>query len=313
MGKSMKGILVSGGNGFLGSHLVEKALAEGMEVTVVDDLSTMREINLPNDVLFVKKKIENFKTDDRFDYVVHMAARPSPEDYIQNPIDTLMSNSTGTKVMLDIARRSEATFLYTSSSEIYGDSSVIPTPESYYGNVNSIGPRSCYDEGKRYSESLIMAYHSHFNLDTRIERPFNVYGPRIRADGHYGRVIPRFITHTLRNEDLLIYGDGEQTRSFLYVDDWVDATWKFLTMENLSGHVINVGSNVEITINELSKKIMTITSSKSKTVKVEGRPDDPRRRAAEITKARNILNWKPNTSLDRGLSLTVNWFKGRVK
>jgi UDP-glucuronate decarboxylase len=307
----MAGALVSGGNGFLGSHLVEKLLKECLEITVVDDLSTMEEMNLPKDVRFVKKKIENFKTEEKFDYVIHMAARPSPEDYIQNPIDTLMSNSKGTKVMLDIARLSNAVFLYTSSSEVYGEASTIPTPESYFGYVNSIGPRSCYDEGKRYSESLIMAYYRQFNLDVRIERPFNVYGPRIRADGFYGRVIPRFVTSALNDKDLIIYGDGQQTRSFLYVNDWVDATWTFLTERNLSGQFINVGSRDEITINDLAEKIVNITSSQSKIVRVEGRQDDPRRRAADITKAGELLKWKSMTSLDEGLRQTISWFKGR--
>ncbi|MEM3592613.1 MAG: NAD-dependent epimerase/dehydratase family protein, partial [Candidatus Micrarchaeia archaeon] len=219
----MKKIIISGGNGFLGSFLVEKALKENMDVTVVDDMSTSKEINVSKDVTFIKKKIEFFDTEEDFDFIVHLAARPSPEDYIKHPIDTILSNSIGTKNMLELAKRSNGIFMYTSSSEVYGEASIIPTPETYYGYVNPNGIRSCYDESKRFSEALIMAYYREFGVDTRIQRPFNVFGPRMREDGEYGRVIPRFITQALNNENLTIFGNGKQTRSFLYIDDWVEA------------------------------------------------------------------------------------------
>ena len=309
----MARILISGGNGFLGSFLVEKALKMNMDVTVIDDLSTMSEINIPEEAKLINAKVEDYKTNEKYDYVVHLAARPSPEDYINHPLDTIMSNSVGTKNMLEIAKNSNGVFMYTSSSEVYGDASIIPTPESYYGYVNPNGIRSCYDESKRYSEALIMAYHRQYNLDTRIQRPFNVYGPRIRPDGEYGRVIPRFINWSLKNEDIKIFGDGEQTRSFLYIDDWVEGTWRFLTGNNLGGEVINIGSNSEITINGFAERINRLTGSESKIVYVKERPDDPKRRSADLTKAKALLGWMPETELDDGLNTTIEWFRGRLQ
>ena len=305
----MKKCLVSGGNGFLGSHLIEKCSENGLEVTVVDNFSTMKSSNLPENVNIINKNVEDFYTEGNFDYVVHLAARPSPEDYIAHPVDTLMSNSLGTLSMLEIARKSKGVFMYTSSSETYGNASIIPTPETYWGNVNFTGIRSCYDEGKRYSEALIMAYMRQFGLDTRIQRPFNVYGPGIRPDGQYGRVVPRFILQALKDEDITVHGKGDQTRSFLYVDDWVEATWKFLTKSGLKGEILNIGSNKEITILELAKIIIEITGSSSKIVHLDSREDDPFRRSADISKARNILDWTPNTDLEIGLINTVKWVR----
>ncbi len=307
----MERILVSGGNGFLGSCLVHRAIGEGCEVTVVDDLSTSQGMNIPSSVKFVNEKVEYFKTNEKFDYVVHLAARPSPEDYVLHPIDTLLSNSLGTRNMLEIALNSRCVFMYTSSSEVYGEASVIPTPEDYYGYVNPNGKRSCYDEGKRFSEALIMAYQREYHIDTRIQRPFNIYGPGIRADGGYGRVIPRFIVSALRGEDIVIYGDGKQTRSFLYVDDWLEITWKLLTLPNLGGQVINIGSSVEIGIYKLAEVIKSMTDSESRIVFRKAREDDPRRRAADIKKAERIFNWKPVITLEEGLGRTIQWFRGR--
>lgn len=309
----MNRILISGGNGFLGSFLTEKALKYNFEITVVDDFSTMKEINIPDNIDLLKKNVETFSTEEKFDYVIHLAARPSPEDYINHPINTILSNSQGTKNMLDIAKKSNAVFMYTSSSEVYGNASIIPTPETYYGYVNPNGIRSCYDESKRYSEALIMAYYRQYHVDVRIQRPFNVYGPRIRPDGEYGRVIPRFINWALKNENIIIFGDGEQTRSFLYIDDWVDATWKFLTAKNLSGQVINIGSDKEITINNFANKIKEIINSDSKLMNVAERPDDPKRRSADLTKAKKLLNWRPKTELHEGLEKTIVYFKERLQ
>ena len=257
-------MIVSGGNGFLGSRLVTRALTDGMEVTVVDDMSTSKEINVPGSVKFIKERIEDFRTDEKFDFIVHLAARPSPEDYVEHPIDTILSNSAGTRNMLDIALNSKRVFMYTSSSEVYGEASVIPTPENYYGYVNPNGIRSCYDEGKRFSEALTMGYHREHRLDTRIQRPFNVYGPGIREDGEYGRVIPRFIVRALKDEDIAVHGDGKQTRSFLYVDDWLDLTWKFLTLPGMDGEVINIGCAEEVTVYELAEMIKRMTGSRSR-------------------------------------------------
>jgi len=303
-----KRVLISGGNGFLGSHLTERFVKENFFVTVVDDLSTSKGKNLPDNIEFVKEKIENYDDSRKYDFVIHLAARPSPEDYISHPVDTILSNSLGTLRMLEIARKGDSIFMYTSSSEIYGEASIIPIPENYYGYVNPNGIRSCYDEGKRFSEALIMAYHREYGLDVRIQRPFNVYGPRIREDGQYGRVIPRFISQALKNEPLTVHGDGKQTRSFLYIEDWIDATWKFLN-GNYKGEIINIGSNRETTIIDLAMKIIYLTNSKSNIIFLPRREDDPQRRAADLTKVKSLLNWEPRTSLDEGLNNTINWFR----
>jgi UDP-glucuronate decarboxylase len=303
--------LISGGNGFLGSNVVRRALLQGFEVTVIDDMSTMQTNNLSKDVTLIKRKIEEFKSNEKFDFVLHFAARPSPEDYIKHPVETILSNSVGTINMLNITRQSDAVFLYTSSSEVYGNASVLPTPETYFGYVNPNGIRSCYDEGKRYSEALIMAYYREYNIDVRIERPFNVYGPGIRPDGLYGRVIPRFILSALKGDDITIFGDGSQTRSFLFIDDWLDATWKLLNTQGLSGEIFNVGSVSEITINSLAKTIIDLTGSHSRIVHLEPREDDPFRRSADITKIKKRLRWEPRISLNEGLEKTIQWIRGK--
>lgn len=305
----MERMLISGGNGFLGSFLTEKALENGLQVTVVDDFSTSKDLNVPKEVDLVRKRIEDYRTDQNFDFVVHLAARPSPEDYTTNPVHTISSNSFGTKVMLDIAKSSNGTFMYTSSSEVYGEASIIPTPETYYGNVNPNGIRSCYDEGKRFSEALSMAYHREFSLDVRIQRPFNVYGPRIREDGFYGRVIPRFIAQALENSPITIHGDGSQTRSFLYVKDWLEATWKYLTAPQPKERILNIGSGEQITILKLARIIVELTESHSTMKYLQGREDDPTRRAADNSLTKKILNWAPSFHLEDGLKETIEWLK----
>jgi len=307
----MRKALISGGNGFLGSYLVERFIAEKFEVTVVDDLSTSKGRNIPKDARLINKKIENYASSEKYDYVIHLAARPSPEDYMNHPVDTILSNSIGTLNMLEIARKNDSIFMYTSSSEVYGEAEVVPTPESYYGYVNPIGIRSCYDEGKRFSEALIMAYCREYGLDVRIQRPFNVYGPGIREDGQYGRVIPRFIIQALKNEPLTIHGDGQQTRSFLYILDWLIGTWEFLT-GNYKGEIINIGSDKETTIIDLAGKIISLTNSRSSMVFLQRRDDDPSRRAADIEKAKNLLKWEPKVNLDEGLRQTIEWFRVRT-
>ena len=309
----MERMLISGGNGFLGSHLVDKAISEGFNVTVIDDFSTYEKINLPNNIKIIRERVENATIKSEYEYVIHLAARPSPEDYITNPVETLMSNSVGTMKLLELSKLDNSRFLYTSSSEVYGNAEVLPTPESYYGNVSSCGIRSCYDEGKRYSEALTMAYHRKFNLDTRIQRPFNVYGPRIRPDGIYGRVIPRFIMQALRNEDITIHGDGNQTRSFLYIDDWIDATWKMITQDDINGEIFNVGSTKEFSILEIAQLIKKLCKSSSNISFIERREDDPQRRSADITKAKHILKWEPQKSLEFGLFKTIEWMRSTIE
>ena len=309
----MDKMLISGGNGFLGSHLAERAIKEGIEVTVLDDFSTSNRVNVPTEAAIIRGGVEDTIVESNFEYIVHLAARPSPEDYIINPVETLMSNSIGTMKLLELAKRGNSRFVYTSSSEVYGNAAIIPTPETYYGYVSSWGIRSCYDEGKRYSEALTMAYHRKFGLDIRIQRPFNVYGPRIRPDGLYGRVIPRFIQQALNGDEITIHGNGKQTRSFLYVDDWVDATWRMITMNGLDGGILNIGSPDEITIIDLAHLIIEKTRSSSNIVHMEERTDDPKRRSADITKAEKILGWKPKTDLPAGLSKTIEWIGGENK
>ena len=308
----MDKFLISGGNGFLGSYLSEKAISEGFDVTIIDDFSTSNKVNVPPEVQIIRKRVEDFDPDGNYRYVIHLAARPSPEDYIDNPVETLLSNSLGTLKLLELSKRRGSRFLYTSSSEVYGNAEILPTPESYYGYVSSWGVRSCYDEGKRYSEALTMAYQRKFGLDTRIQRPFNVYGPRIRPDGLYGRVIPRFIGQALENEDITVHGDGSQTRSFLYVSDWLEATWKMIMRDDISGEIFNIGSAKEVPVQTLAESIVAITKSRSRIIHVQGRVDDPLRRSADITKAKKALGWEPKVDLKTGLRKTTEWMKGEI-
>jgi UDP-glucuronate decarboxylase len=301
--------LIFGGAGFLGSHLVESL--EG-DITVVDDLSTAKYIELPPNVKLIKDKVETFKTTEKFDFVIHLAGRPSPEDYMQHPVETALSNSLGTYNALEIARKSDAVFFYASSSEVYGSAEIIPTPEDYWGKVNPIGPRSAYDESKRFSEALAMAYFREYGLDVRIQRPFNVYGPRLRESGSHGRVVSRFIYQALKGEDITIIGDGSQTRAFLYIGDWVEATKKMLFTPGLKGEVFNVGTDKETKIIDLAKMIIRLTNSNSKIRFLPPRPDDPPRRTPDITKARKILRWEPKVDLEEGLKRTIEWFKARI-
>lgn len=307
----MPSMLISGGKGFLGSHLVRRVLKAGYEITVVDDLSTNNSNVAEGNYTFIKQHIEDFETKEDFDYYVHLAARPSPDDYVLHPLEAMFSNSVGTIKMLEYARKSGSILFYTSSSETYGDAAVIPTPESYWGNVNFVGIRSCYDESKRFSESLCMAYLREHDVDVRIQRPFNTYGPGIRMDGTYGRVIPRFILQALRGENITIHGDGQQTRSFLYVDDWTEATWKMLTME-VKGEVFNIGSPNQISIIDLAHKIKNLTESESDIIFEEAREDDPRKREPDISKAREMLKWQPRVSLEDGLKKTIDFIRSAV-
>lgn len=309
----MPRLLLAGGNGFLGTYLANKAVENGFQVTVIDDLSTSRVSEVPKEVEFIKTRIERYSGKRRFEFVVHLAARPSPEDYMSHPVATLTSNSLGTMKMLELSRASDSVFMYVSSSEVYGNAKVIPTPEDYSGSVSTIGPRGCYNEGKRYSEALAMAYHREYGLDVRIQRPFNIYGPKIREDGFYGRVIPRFINQCLENEPITIFGNGKQTRSFLYVDDWLAGSWKFLVEPRLSGIVLNLGSDQEITINELAELIIRLIPCKSTIKYLEPRSDDPTRRSAEISRALDLLGWKPEFTLVEGLKKTIEFFRERLE
>lgn len=309
-----KKILVSGGAGFLGSWVCDILLANGNRVTCLDSLYTGLAGNIDHNAgnphfMFVNADVSRYESGEKFDYVVHMASRASPEEYQVHPIETLEANSSGSKTMLELARRCDCPILYTSTSEIYGDALVVPTPETYWGNVNPNGIRSCYDEAKRYGEALFAAYARQYGLDTRVIRIFNTYGPRIRSDGAYARALPRFCVQSLKNQDITVFGDGSQTRSFCYVSDTVRGLLLALTKKEARGEFINIGNPHEITILELAGRIKAAAGSSSRIVFKELPKDDPRRRCPVIEKARRLLGWQPEVELDRGLASTVEWFR----
>ncbi len=303
-------VLVTGAAGFLGSHLVDALLAEGNQVVGVDNLVTGTEANLAH--LKSNPKFEFVKQDiivpfdvGKVDYVFNLASPASPVDYMVHGVETLLVGSYGTREALEIAKRYGAGFLHTSTSECYGDPLVHPQPESYWGNVNPIGPRSVYDEAKRFSEALIMAYHRYYGVNTHMVRIFNTYGPRLQIRD--GRVISNFVAQALRGEDLTIYGDGKQTRSFCYVSDQVDGILKLSRSEE---HLpVNIGNPEEFTMLQCAEEILKITGSASKISFQPLPPDDPKQRKPDITKAKSILGWSPKVNLQQGLALTLPWFK----
>jgi UDP-glucuronate decarboxylase len=240
-----------------------------------------------------------------------MASHASPEEYQTHPIETLRTSALGSSHMAELARKKDATMLFASTSEIYGDAEVVPTPETYWGNVNPIGPRSCYDEGKRFAEALFMAYHKQYGQDVRVARIFNSYGPRLREDGLYGRAVSRFIKQALANAPLTVYGDGKQTRSFCYISDTLTGLVLLTINERARGEVVNVGNPQEITILQLAKKIEKLTKSRS-TLTFHPLPkDDPKRRCPDTRKIRKLLGWMPKMSLEQGLARTIEWFHKR--
>jgi dTDP-glucose 4,6-dehydratase len=304
-------ILITGGAGFIGSHLCETLLARGADVICVDNLITGNDDNIKalmkdKSFTFIKHDVsQNLATNEKVNYVLHFASPASPPDYLRFPIETLSVGSAGTLNSLELARQKGAKFLFSSTSEVYGDPLQNPQTEEYWGNVNPVGPRSVYDEAKRFSEALVMAYHRYFNIDTRIVRIFNTYGPRMRPND--GRAIPNFIMQALNNEPITAYGDGSQTRSFCYISDLIDGITRL--METNINQPINLGNPNEMTILQLAKKIVEITKSESKIVFKPLPENDPKLRRPDISKARNILSWEPRTSLDDGLARTIEWFK----
>ena len=302
-------VLVSGAAGFLGSHLTDALLAEGNSVFGVDNLCTGSLVN-----------IEHLKTEPRFqfleqdicrafdpgpvDYVFNFASPASPPDYLQLGIETLMVGSVGTRNMLDLAKKYDAKFLHASTSECYGDPAVHPQTEDYWGNVNPIGPRSVYDESKRFSEALVIAYHRYHKLSTRLVRIFNTYGPRLH--GSDGRVISNFMTQALRGEDLTVYGDGRQTRSFCYVSDEIAG---IMALSGADEHLpVNIGNPCEWTVLECARTVLRITGSKSRIVHRALPQDDPTQRQPDISKARRLLGWEPKIDLETGLKLCLEYF-----
>jgi len=310
----MNRILVTGGAGFLGSHLSEHLLGKGSDVVCVDNFFSGCKDNIRP--LVAHPYFEFIRHDIihplfiEVDQIFHLACPASPIHYQQNPIKTVKTNVMGTINMLGLAKRIKSRILLTSSSEVYGDAKVHPQTEDYWGNVNSIGVRSCYDEGKRVAETLMMDYHRQNKVDIRIVRVFNTYGPRMAIDD--GRVVSNFIVQALRGEPLTINGDGSQTRSFCYVSDLVEALCRMMDAENFIGPV-NLGNSTEFTIADLAAKIIRLTKSKSRIVHNPLPSDDPIRRRPDIALAKEKLGWEPTVSLDEGLTRTIEYFRGKLR
>jgi dTDP-glucose 4,6-dehydratase len=306
--------LVTGGAGFLGSHLCDALLGEGYSVVAADNLLTGRESNLEhlrNDSRFEFRKVDINEPFDcgRVDFVFHFASPASPVDYTAHGIETLKVGSLGTFHSLDIARHYGASCLVASTSECYGDPLEHPQKETYWGHVNPIGPRSVYDEAKRFTEAVTMAYHRYYKVDTRIVRIFNTYGPRMQIND--GRVIPNFMKQALCGDDLTVYGEGNQTRSFCYVSDEVDG---FLRLARASEHQpVNIGNPNEFTILECAQRVIKATGSKSRIRHEPLPPDDPRQRRPDIEKARTLLGWEPKIELEEGLRLSLDYFRKVVE
>jgi len=303
-------VLVAGGAGFIGSHLCERLLSEGHQVICIDNLCTgdLRNIEgIKGNHLFrfILQDVAS-PVSLEVDAVAQLASPASPIDYARLPVETMLANSLGTYQLLEVAKKNQARFLMASTSEIYGDPLQSPQEESYFGNVNPNGPRSCYDESKRFAEAITSTYRRMYGLESVIIRIFNTFGPRMRRED--GRVVPNFIQQALAGEPLTVYGDGSQTRSFCYVDDLVEGIYRALIREEAVGQVINLGNDGEMTILELADEIKAITGSKSEITFLDLPQDDPRRRRPDLKKANSILSWEPKVSLREGLKRVVEWF-----
>ncbi|AFK02156.1 NAD-dependent epimerase/dehydratase [Emticicia oligotrophica DSM 17448] len=311
----MKRVLITGGAGFLGSHLCDRFIKEGYYVIAMDNLITGDLRNIEH--LFKHPNFEFYHHDvskfihvpGELDYILHFASPASPIDYLKIPIQTLKVGSLGIHNCLGLARVKKARVIIASTSEVYGDPQVHPQTEDYWGHVNPVGPRGVYDEAKRFQEAMTMAYHTYHGLETRIVRIFNTYGPRMRLND--GRVLPAFIGQALRGEDLTIFGDGTQTRSFCYVDDLVEGIYRLLLSDY--AYPVNIGNPSEITMNEFAEEIIKLTGTDQKIVYKPLPKDDPKQRQPDITKAKEILGWEPKVSRAEGLKLTYEYFKSLPK
>lgn len=309
-----KKVLITGGAGFLGSHLCDRFLKEGYDVIAMDNLITGSLENIEHlfkreDFVFYHHDVSKFvHVPGDLDYILHFASPASPIDYLKMPIQTLKVGSLGTHNLLGLAKAKNARILIASTSEVYGDPLVHPQTEDYWGNVNPVGPRGVYDEAKRFQEAITMAYHTFHGLETRIIRIFNTYGPRMRLDD--GRVLPAFISQALRGEDLTCFGDGSQTRSFCYVDDLVEGIYRLLLSDY--PHPVNIGNPDEITIKQFGEEIIKLTNANQKLIFKPLPTDDPKQRKPDTTKAREILGWEPKYSRAEGLKPTLEYFKNKV-
>ena len=310
-----KTILITGAAGFLGSHLCDFFIRRnhyviGMDNLITGNISNISHIMKNKNFEFINHDIsKSIKIEKKIDYILHFASPASPIDYLKIPIQTLKVGSLGTHNCLGLAKKNNATILVASTSEIYGDPLEHPQKETYWGNVNIVGPRSVYDESKRFMESITMAYNNFHNVDTRIVRIFNTYGPRMRLND--GRALPAFVGQALRNEDLTVFGDGSQTRSFCYVDDLIEGIFKLLNSKY--SMPINIGNPDEISLNDFAKEILDITKSNSKIVYKKLPKDDPKRRNPDISLANKILNWSPKVDRKQGLAKTIEYFKNLPK
>lgn len=304
-------IVVSGAAGFIGSHYCDLLVARGHAVVALDNFLTGSHYNLkhlegePRFRLIEQDISEPFSIDSHVDFVVNMASPASPKDYLAHPIETLEVGSIGTQHMLELALAKGARFLLTSTSECYGDPLEHPQTESYWGHVNPVGPRSCYDESKRFAEAITMAYHRRYGLRTNIVRIFNTYGPRMKLDD--GRVVPSFLDQALRGENITVFGDGTQTRSFCYVSDLVEGIYRLMLADER--YPVNLGNPAEMTILEFAQHIQRLTGTRSSIVFRPLPEDDPRQRRPDISKAQTLLGWEPNVSLDEGLRPTIDYFR----
>lgn len=306
--------VITGGAGFLGSHLCDRLLQENIKIICIDNLLTGSTDNishlLGNDnFLFIKHDVTNFiHVPGKVDYILHFASPASPIDYLQLPIQTLKVGSLGTHKALGLAKEKKARFLLASTSEVYGDPNVHPQSEDYWGNVNPIGPRGVYDEAKRFAEALTMAYHRYHQVDTRIVRIFNTFGPRMRLND--GRALPAFIKQALSNQDVTVFGNGNQTRSFCFVSDQVEGIFRLLMSDEIEP--VNIGNPQEITIKQFAEEVIRLVGSNSKIVYKELPEDDPKVRQPDISKAKKILRWEPKVSREDGLKITIDYFRTRI-
>ena len=307
-------IVITGGSGFVGSYLCEKLINDGHEIIVIDNLLTGSTENIKNlmdneNFSFVEHDVQDhIEIENKVDYVLHFASAASPKAYTEHPVNTLKAGSVGTINTLGLAKKHNAEYLLASTSEVYGDPLISPQTEEYWGNVNPNGERSMYDEAKRFAEAAVATYSRSYDLKTKIVRIFNTYGPRMQLND--GRVVTNFITQALRNENITIYGDGSQTRSFSYVEDTVAG---IISLMNSSEYdVFNIGNPTEMTVGELAEKIIELTDSTSEIKYLELPNDDPKQRKPDITKAKTKLNWEPKVNLDEGLAKTITWVEEQL-